>query len=126
MEELLKIIVSGIVAYYVPKFLKWTESKGKSSQGRWVLACFIGGALGGIASGALAMAGTPRIDRQGFGNWAAFGACLGMAQQISLKGRLPVTGWWSVAATAGWAVFPLGEWLSGRFLSVCSSACFNH
>jgi nucleoside recognition membrane protein YjiH len=70
----------------------------------WAIASFVGGAIGGIASALLGNAG--------FGNWAIYGACLGLAQQIALKKYLPVTGWWAVASTFGWTLYPVNPVLA--------------
>jgi len=102
MDEYLKMIVSGVIAYYLPKILKITDvTETKTPWFPWLLSSFVGGAIGGIASAWLGNAG--------FGNWAIYGACLGIAQQTAIKKYIPATGWWAVASTVGWALYPLGQ-----------------
>lgn len=118
MEDYLKMIISGIIAYYLPKILKSTDiTKTKNPWFVWVIASFVGGTVGGIASGLLVIAGTAKLDNLGFGNWASIGTCLGLGQQIALRGYLPVTGWWAVASTVGWALFPLGGPIGGPVIA---------
>ncbi len=120
MDELTKAIISAVVAYIVPRALGNIGETFKPAGGtdrtlpwvQWVIACFIGGALGGAFSGA--------IGNQGMGNWAVYGAALGIMQWFALKAYLPVGGWWAPASALGWASAPLfiGNPLGGFFVGL--------
>ena len=124
MDELTKMIASAVVAYVVPKALggigKTFTPAGSSERTlpsvQWLLASFIGGALGGALSGA--------IGNQGAGNWALYGAALGIMQWFALRAYLPVGGWWALASALGWssaALFvgnPLGGFFVGLVIGV--------
>lgn len=107
MDELTKMIASAVIAYVVPRALgsigKTFTPVGGSERSlpwvQWLIACFIGGAFGGAVSGA--------IGNQGFGNWAVYGAAIGIMQWFALRAYLPVGGWWAVASALGWASAPL-------------------
>ncbi|MBT3321664.1 MAG: hypothetical protein HN392_05200 [Anaerolineae bacterium] len=107
MDDILKAVVSAIIAYIVPRALgnigKAFAPSGSSQRTlpwvQWVIASFIGGALGGAFSGAM--------GNQSFGNWAVYGAALGIMQWFALRGYLPIGGWWAVASAIGWAFAPL-------------------
>jgi hypothetical protein len=107
MDELTKMVAGAVIAYVVPKALgsigKTFTPEGGSERSlpwvQWLIACFIGGAFGGTVSGA--------IGNQGFGNWAVYGAAIGIMQWFALRAYLPVGGWWAVASTLGWASTPL-------------------
>ena len=107
MDELSKAIIGAVVAYIIPRALggigKTFTPAGSGKRTlpwvQWTIASFIGGALGGAFSGAM--------GDQGFGNWAIYGAALGIMQWFALRGYLPVGGWWAVASAIGWAFAPL-------------------
>ena len=120
MDELTKMIVSAVVAYIVPKALgglgKTFTPTGSSERTlpvtQWLIASFIGGAFGGALSGAM--------GDQGAGNWAVYGAAIGIMQWFALRAYLPVGGWWAVASALGWssaALFP-GNPLGGFFVGL--------
>ncbi len=106
MDDILKAVVSAIIAYTLPRALgnigKTFTPAGSSERTlpwvQWLIASFIGGALGGAFSGAM--------GNQGFGNWAVYGAALGIMQWFALRGYLPIGGWWAVASAVGWVVAP--------------------
>ena len=116
MEDALKLIVSGVIAYVLPRALADIGKAFTPSQEKkplpwvpWVIASFIGGALGGAFSGAM--------GEHGFGNWAVYGATLGIMQWLALREYLPIGKWWAVASTIGWAIaFPLTGNPFGGFL----------
>jgi hypothetical protein len=115
---------SAVIAFVVPKALgsisKTFTPAGGSDKSlpwvQWLIACFIGGALGGAVSGA--------IGNQGFGNWAVYGAAIGIMQWFALRAYLPVGGWWAVASALGWAsapffaFTPLGGFLVGLAIGI--------
>ena len=103
MDEITKMVVGAVIAYIVPRALggisKPTDSSERSVPWvQWLIASFIGGALGGALSGAM--------GDQGFGNWALYGAAIGIMQWLALRAYLPVSGWWAVASAVGWASTP--------------------
>ena len=120
MDELTKMIASAVVAYIVPKalsgigktFTPTDSSERKLPWVQWLIASFIGGAFGGALSGA--------IGNQGFGNWAVYGAAIGIMQWFALRAYLPVGGWWAVASALGWATASLfaGNPLGGFFVGL--------
>ena len=107
MDDILKAVVSAVIAYIVPRalgdigktFTPADRSQRTLPWVQWVVASFIGGALGGAFSGAM--------GDQGFGNWAIYGAALGIMQWFALRGYLPLGGWWAVSSAIGWAFAPL-------------------
>ncbi len=107
MDEIIKMLASAVIAYVVPKALSGIEEAvkpvGETERNlpwaQWLAACFIGGAFGGALSGA--------IGEQGAGNWAVYGAAIGVMQWFALRGYLPVGGWWALASALGWASAPL-------------------
>ncbi|OQY29022.1 MAG: hypothetical protein B6243_11585 [Anaerolineaceae bacterium 4572_5.2] len=108
MDEITKAIVSAVIAYVIPRALggvgKTFTPAGSAKRDlpwvQWIIASFIGGALGGAFSGA--------IGNQGFGNWAVYGAAIGIMQWFALRAYLPVGGWWALASAIGWAFVPFG------------------
>ena len=107
-EYFWKTLISAAVAYLTPKILGNIGSALKSEAQTdesplpilpWLLAGLIGGAAGSAFSAAM--------GNQGAGNWAAYGAALGIMQWFVLRNRLPVGGWWALASALGWAAFPL-------------------
>ena len=112
MFEILLVVVGALVSYLVPKILDpyFKPAEPTSAEYRfpllwWILAQTIGGGVGGTFSAALGTQGlhTPG----GLGNWAAFGACLGIAQWLVLQSEQRLTPLWAVASSLGWAVFAL-------------------
>lgn len=110
MFEILLVVVGALIAYLLPKILDpyFQPAEPSSAEYRfpwlwWVLAQTIGGGVGGMFSAALGAQGlhTPG----GLGNWAAFGACLGIAQWLVLQGEKHLTPLWAVGSSLGWAVF---------------------
>lgn len=110
MFEIVKLLIGAFLSYLLPKLLDpilKPKASGASDRGFpwlwWVLAHAIGGGVGGTFSAALGAQGlnTPG----GLGNWAAFGACLGIAQWLVLQRQERITPFWAVASTLGWAVF---------------------
>lgn len=104
MEKILETIISAVVAFFVPVFLKGLSKKTTSVSAfpwaKWIFAHFIGGALGGAISASMkgAVLG-------GAANWAAFGASLGIMQWIVVHRYIPVGIFWAMASTIGWSVF---------------------
>jgi len=110
MFEIVLVTIGALVSYVLPKILDplfkdrdRPAGEHRFSWSLWVLGQTIAGALGGTFSAALGAQGlnTPR----GLANWAAFGACLGIAQWLVLQIERRVTPLWAVASTLGWAVF---------------------
>jgi hypothetical protein len=105
-EEIVRAIVSAAIAVIVPSVLNqfWPEAEPTESVPwfSWSVPGFVGGSLGGIASGALGPAGA------GIGNWAAFGAALGLLQWVALRGYRPVGIWFVFASALGWTMVVLG------------------
>ncbi len=107
IETLITGILSAVVAYVVPKALdnvfKGQKVSAKFPWGYWVIAHAAGGAVGGALSAGLGLSGlnTPG----GFGNWAVFGASLGIAQWLVLQQYLRIGPAWAVWSAAGWATF---------------------
>ncbi|RLD06052.1 MAG: hypothetical protein DRI56_08645 [Chloroflexota bacterium] len=123
-EQIIKSVVSAIIAFVIPTALKkfWpeTEKVEKLPWLKWCIAGFIGGALGGIGSGL--MAPTP----EGIGNWAVYGAALGIFQWYALRGYRSVGVWFIFASMLGWMLFPFGGpvwgWVvAGLFIGVFQS-----
>jgi len=106
IPEIIKTIVSAIVAIVVPAVLKqfWPEpTQDVTLPGfKWCVAGFVGGALGGIASGAIGAAGG------GIGNWAIFGMAIGLLQWFVLRSYRPVAWFFVFASVLGWMLFMLG------------------
>jgi hypothetical protein len=109
-DEMVTAIVSAAIAVIVPSALKqfWPEAEPTESVPwfSWLVAGFVGGALGGAASGAMGLAWG------GIGNWAAFGAAIGLMQWVALRGYRPVGTWFVVASAFGWTTFVLGARLT--------------
>ena len=86
MNELIEMIASAVIAYIVPKALGSVGKAFTPAGGgernlpwvQWLIACFIGGAFGGALSGA--------IGNQGFGNWAVYGAAIGIMPILTRAG----------------------------------------
>ncbi len=120
MDELTKMIVSAVIAYIVPRALggigKTFTPAGTSDRSlpwvQWLIASFIGGAFGGAISGVM--------GDQGFGNWAVYGASIGIMQWFALRAYLPIGGWWAVASAFGWAATPVfyGNPFGGFFVGL--------
>jgi len=123
MDDALKTIISGVIAYVLPRALADIGKAFSPSQEKkslpwvfWVVASFIGGVLGGAFSGAM--------GEHGFGNWAVYGATLGIMQWLALRGYLPIGKWWAVASTIGWgfsSLFvgnPFGGFLVGLMVGI--------
>ena len=120
MDELTKMVASAVVAYIIPKALggigKTFTPAGSSERSlpwaQWLIASFIGGAFGGALSSAM--------GDQGFGNWAVYGATIGIMQWFALRAYLPIGGWWAVASAFGWAITPIfyGNSLGGFFVGL--------
>jgi hypothetical protein len=113
MEEIITAVISAVIAFIVPTVLKqfWPEPEQVDSLPwlKWCVAGFVGGALGGIASGAMGSVGG------GIGNWAAFGVSIGIMQWFALRGYRSVGMWFIFASMLGWMLFvvggPQGGWI---------------
>jgi hypothetical protein len=119
-EEILAAVGSAVIAFIVPRILKQAEKEislgGSVPWFGWSLAGLIGGAIGGFASGLLAVFG---LGLEGFGNWAVFGAALGLAQWFALGNYRPVSAWFPFASTLGWMIAMFGQisgGLTGAFI----------
>jgi hypothetical protein len=113
-EEIVATIGIALVSAIVPRIIKQAE-KGIASLDsvpwlNWILAGLVGGALGGIASGLL---GLIPLGLGGFGNWAVYGAALGLLQWFVLGDYRPVSPWWPLVTTAAWTLAAVGEILGG-------------
>src|SRR3990172_4753049 len=111
-EDIIKAIVGAIIGFVVPAALKqfWPEPEPEESLPwfKWCIAGFVGGALGGLASGILGIMGA---GGAGFGNWAVFGVAVGLLQWFALRGYRPVGTWFILASMVGWTLFIFGgEW----------------
>jgi hypothetical protein len=109
VDTTIATIISAIVAFVIPKLLDPVFKKGGSSSkfhwGMWIIAHAAAGALGGALSAGLGLSGlnTPG----GMGNWAVFGACLGITQWLVLQRYIRIRPMWAVWTTIGWATFSL-------------------
>ena len=127
MKEFLMMIASAVVAYTIPKLLESIEGALTPARTdklplpwfQWLLACLIGGVLGGGISAVMGPQG-----QANFGNWAAFGACLGIMQWFALRSYLPVGGWWALASALGWGTYviagnnPIGWSIAGLMVGI--------
>jgi len=109
MAEIIKAVIGAVVGVVVPAALKQflPEPKEETSLPwfKWCVAGFVGGALGGLASGILGITGT---GAGGFGNWAVFGAAIGLLQWFALRGYRAVGTWFVLASVIGWTLFIFG------------------
>ncbi len=117
-EDILKAVVSAAIAYIVPRALakagKEISPDASLPWVSWSAAGLIGGAVGGFASGLLTMFA---MGFEGFGNWAVYGAALGLAQWFVLHNYREVGPWWPVASTLGWMTFNFGGPWGGWFVA---------
>jgi hypothetical protein len=109
IDEIIKAVISAVIAIVVPSVLKQFLPKITTDKTlpwfKWCVAGFVGGALGGIASGTMGLVGG------GIGNWAAFGVAIGLLQWFVLRSYRPVEMWFVFASLVGWMLFILGgEW----------------
>jgi hypothetical protein len=107
MAFLIETIICAVLAYLVTLLLsvirkKDTPNYTKFPWGRWCFALMLGGGGGGLINGALqgAIFG-------GIGNWAAFGAAIGIMQWLVLSRYIPVGMFWALASTIGWSSLAL-------------------
>jgi hypothetical protein len=109
IEDVIKAIVSAIIGFVVPSALKQffpvIRPRDTMPWLEWCIAGFIGGALGGFASGAIGLMG---VGAGGFGNWAVFGVSIGLLQWFALRGYREVGTWFVVASMLGWMLFIFG------------------
>ncbi len=112
-----KILIEGVVipalSFIVTEIVKRLFSGEDYSFPwlRWLSLCAIGGAIGAVLSASMGMA------FGGFGNWAAYGAAVGVLQAVALEPYLNVGGWWAAAAALGWAIVPVAPIFIGVLLS---------
>ncbi len=110
MNDILKMVISGILSVVIPAAAKQFFPAPKEETSlpwlRWCICGFIGGALGGLASGLVGFANVGGPG--GVGNWAVLGASIGLLQWFALRGYREVGTWFPLASLAGWAFFPLG------------------
>jgi len=113
--EVVQAVVGVIIAWVVPKLLDLLLAVGKKEIGAredlasrfpwisWCVALTVAGGVGGFLSGALGAAGlnTPG----GVGNWAVFGAAIGIGQRIVLRRYHAFGPFWAVASALGWSVW---------------------
>lgn len=109
-EDIIKWVASAIIGFVVPAALKvfWPKEPDSVESLPWFAWCvagFVGGALGGLASGILGITGT---GLGGFGNWAIFGMAIGLFQWFALRGYRSVGIWFILASLIGWTLFMLG------------------
>ena len=109
MEFLFQTLVGAIVAIVVPLILdnirKKSEPKNKQIPWiNWVIACAVGGGVGGILSAVYSLAGGGELAG-GFGNWGLFGASLGVMQWFVLRKYIKISNYWALLTVIGWAVF---------------------
>jgi hypothetical protein len=106
MDRILKAIVSAAVGYLVPVILKQFLPEPEKVESlpwlKWIVAGFVGGALGSIVSGAMGLV------LAGVGNWAAFGTAIGLMQWFALRGYRDVGGWFVFSSAVGWMIFNVG------------------
>ncbi len=118
-DDVLKSIISAVIALVVPAALKGFLPEGEKDSTlpwlKWLVAGFVGGALGGLASGLFSLMGLSAANPSvttllstGLGNWAVFGVALGSLQWIALRGYRPVGTWFIFASMLGWMLFVLG------------------
>ncbi len=112
MNDIFMTAVGAVISYLVPKMLdplfkgrrRATSTEYRFPWTQWLIAQTIGGGVGGALSAALGHTGAG-----GLVNWAAYGACLGIAQWIVLQGEAGITAWWAAASSMGWSVFAYFE-----------------
>jgi hypothetical protein len=107
MAFLIETLVCAVIVFLLTVFFNVLRQKdipliNKFPWGRWCTALFLGGAVGGLISGAMqgALSG-------GIGNWAAYGAAIGLMQWIVLSRYIPVGIFWALASTLGWSSLAL-------------------
>lgn len=114
MEAILEAVISTVVAGVLKKVLDhvFESQQQPSAQYRfpwlwWIISLTVAGGIGGAFSAALGVQGlnTPG----GLGNWAAFGACLGIGQWLVLQKEARLSVLWPVASALGWSVFAFFE-----------------
>lgn len=110
MEAILMAVIGAVVSYLVPKILDpfFKRSRQAPAEYRfpwpwWILSLTIGAGIGGALSAALGVQGLNSPG--GLGNWAVFGACLGIAQWLVLQNEARLSAFWPLASALGWSVF---------------------
>jgi hypothetical protein len=105
IDEIIKAIISAIIAFTVPIALKqfWPETEQVDSLPwfKWCVAGLVGGALGGIAGGAMELV-------EAGGHWPVFGVAIGLLQWFALRGYRSVGTWFVFASMLGWMLWFLG------------------
>jgi len=109
MEYFFEALTSAVFAIAVPLILdKVRTSKKKSGEVPWInwlVACTVGGGIGGLLSGIFSMAAGSQPVLGGYGNWAAFGVSIGVFQWIVLRHYIKISNYWAVLTMLGWMVF---------------------
>lgn len=109
INEIIKAVISGVIAFTVPVFLKKLLPEPEKVTTlpwlKWCVAGFIGGVLGAVASFFIGPEG------KGFGNWAAYGTAIGLFQWLALRGYRKVGTWFVLASMIGWIFAMIGGYL---------------
>lgn len=112
MSFLIETAVCAVAAYLATVLFshlrkKETPSYEKFPWSRWCFALLVGGAGGGLISGALQGVVFGEI-----GNWAAFGTVISFMQWLVLSRFIPTGMYWALAGTIGWSFLALFQFLA--------------
>ncbi|NOX84402.1 MAG: hypothetical protein GXO86_00320 [Chlorobi bacterium] len=110
MEYIFEALVSAVFAIAVPLVLDKIRSSSKKKSGEvpwanWLVACTIGGGVGGLLSGIFSAAAGNQLVFGGYGNWAAFGVSIGVFQWITLRHYIKISNNWALLTMIGWMAF---------------------
>ncbi|MBI2909439.1 MAG: hypothetical protein HYX92_17475 [Chloroflexi bacterium] len=117
-EQIIQALISAGIGFIVPAALKqfWPEAEAEDSLPwlKWCIAGFVGGALGGLASVFMGVAG---MGAAGIGNWGGFGVAVGILQWFALRGYRTVGTWFVFASMIGWMLYTVGGGAWGWIVS---------
>ncbi len=110
MEYFFEALISAAFAIAVPLILDKIRSSSKKKSGEvpwvnWLVACTIGGGVGGLLSGIFSAAAGNQPVFGGYGSWAAFGVSIGVFQWITLRHYIKIPNYWAILTMIGWMGF---------------------